>query len=66
MIEANVSRRKNEYGEWVVRVWEDGIRNPAADYFTTDKQDAEDTARAMVTGERASDPRPLPPYRPIL
>lgn len=45
---ASVSRRKNEFGEYVVRFWEaDGTRNKNADYFTSDYDDACGTARAM-------------------
>jgi len=65
MIEANVSRRRNEWGEWVVRVWVDGVRRPEADYMTEDRDDAEATARAMVAppvqlpGEQRTDDRPI-------
>ncbi len=37
-----------DWQEYVVKVWVDGARYPAADYHTTDKLDAHDTARAMM------------------
>ena len=40
--------RKNEYGEWVIKAYRDGKRYENADYFAGDKQDAEDTARALT------------------
>jgi len=47
--------KKNQYGEYVVRPWiahETNIalrvRYPAADYFTTDKADAVETAKQMM------------------
>lgn len=37
-------------GEWQVKAWDKtGKRLPMADYFTDDRDDAEDTAKAMVT-----------------
>lgn len=46
---AVVASRKNEHGEWVVRAYdENGKRYPAADYFTTDRNDAVGTAAAMM------------------
>lgn len=35
---------KTSEGEYIVRFYDDGIRNPDADYFTDDKDDALDTA----------------------
>jgi len=35
-------------GEYQVRLFEDGIRNHNATYFTDDKEDAQETAKAMV------------------
>jgi len=47
--QAVVSKRKNAYGEWVVRAYSaDGQRMESADYHTTDKDDAETTAGMMV------------------
>lgn len=47
---AVVARRRNQWGEWVVRAYTaDGKRYPPADYHTNDRADAEGTARAMVT-----------------
>jgi hypothetical protein len=44
-----VSPRKNEWGEFVVRAYDqDGKRWPEADYHTDDRQDAEQTAKAMT------------------
>jgi len=46
---ATVSKRKNEYGEFVVRAYDaNGKRLPDADYHTDDKVDAEQTAKAML------------------
>lgn len=39
--------RKNDFGEWVVRLWVDGVHQKDADYFTDDKQDAIMTAKFM-------------------
>lgn len=37
-----------DWNEWQVKVWDDaGIRQPDADYFALDRQDAVDTAEAM-------------------
>lgn len=44
-----VARRRNEYGEFVVRAYDqDGRRYPEADYFTSDRDDAVGTGEAMV------------------
>lgn len=44
-----VSKRKNAYGEFVVRAYDqNGNRCPNAYYYTNDLEDAENTARAMV------------------
>lgn len=46
---AVVTKRKNEFGEYVVRFYNpDGTRNRDADYFTNDYDDAVNTAKAMV------------------
>lgn len=43
------SLRRNDYGEFVVRCYVDnGRRYPDGDAFETDKQSAQDTARAMA------------------
>lgn len=43
--------RNAAWGEWIVRAWDQhGRRFPDADYFTTDRADAHDTARAMLAG----------------
>lgn len=39
--------RKNDYGEFVVRLW-DGSTQIGDGYFTSDKQDAVDTAKDML------------------
>lgn len=45
---ASTKIRKIE-GEYVVRAYNpDGVRIPQADYYTTDKQDAEVTAKLMI------------------
>jgi len=44
---AIVSRRKNEFGEWIVRAYTEAGRRPEADYFTDDKDDANATAAFM-------------------
>lgn len=43
-ITTDILKRDNEY---IVRLFEDGIRNHNADYFTDDKEDAKQTAIAM-------------------
>ena len=42
--------RDSDYDEYVVRFYVDGQRLPAADYFTSDRADAQSTARAFVGG----------------
>ncbi len=44
--------RDAEWEEFRVRLYEDGKLNEAADYFTDDKEDARDTAFAMVNAAR--------------
>jgi len=51
IVKAQVSGRKNAWGEWVVRAWTKAGRYPLADYYTEDKEDAENTAKAMVNRE---------------
>ena len=43
-----VISRRNEFGEYRVRLYVDGKAVPEADYFTDDKVDAEETAVAMT------------------
>lgn len=38
----------NEYNEYIVKLYINGIRVPDADYFTDDRGDAMDTAKEMV------------------
>ena len=46
---AVVPKRRNAYGEWVVRAYDaDGRRMPDADYYTDDLADAQATAELMV------------------
>ena len=45
---AKVTKNRNVPGEWIVRVDVDGKRYPAGDYFTDDREDAEQTAQAML------------------
>ena len=40
--------RDNEWDEYVCRLFLDGDLYAAADYFTNDSQDADDTAEAML------------------
>ena len=35
--------RKNQWGEFVLRCYQDGKRYPDGDYFTDDKSDAQQT-----------------------
>ena len=37
-----------EFSEYVCRLFDDGIHQAAADYFTNNAHDAEETARAML------------------
>jgi hypothetical protein len=47
-----VASRRNEWGEFVVRAYDqDGRRYPPADYFTDDRKDAVQTAAVMVKAE---------------
>ena len=41
--------RSRETREWIVRAYTERGWYPAADYYTDDKKDAEDTARHMVS-----------------
>jgi hypothetical protein len=45
---AKVARRPNEFGEWVVTFFENGKHMKNADYFATDKEEAEGTARLSL------------------
>lgn len=46
---AVVARRRNQWGEFVVKAYDqDGAHYPAADYHTDDLQDAISTADAMM------------------
>jgi hypothetical protein len=40
--------KKNEDGEYVVKLWVDGKHYAPADYFGSDKEDAQGTAREMI------------------
>ena len=45
-----ILRRDSEWQQWIVKVYDrDGKRNPGADYFTDDKQDAIQTMAYMQT-----------------
>jgi len=46
-ITINLTKRRNEFGEYVVKVREDGRRNPDADYHTDCYDDALGTAMDM-------------------
>lgn len=37
----------NEYDEYVIRCFKNGMRYPEGDYFTDDKKDAEDTFKFL-------------------
>ena len=39
-----------EWNEFVAKVWVNGSRYDAADYFTDDRLDAIETCKAMVSG----------------
>lgn len=43
----NLTKRKNEFGEYVVKVSENGVRHPDADYHTECYDDALGTAEDM-------------------
>jgi hypothetical protein len=47
-----LQRRRNEWGEFVVVAYKDGIRYPDADYHTDDWRDALDTKDAMFIHEQ--------------
>jgi len=42
--------KKNEYGEYVVRCFEDGKYNEDKSYFTDDLKDAQATMKTMMKG----------------
>jgi hypothetical protein len=48
IVKTTIRRRKNEWGEFVVRVFTPTGHRPAADYFTDDWDDARRTAADMV------------------
>lgn len=47
MLTFKFNGRKNEYGEYVVKCWDNGERYPEGDYLTNDKNDAEGTCRLL-------------------
>ena len=50
------SDKKNEHGEYEVRLYVDGKKNDDATYFTDDWDDAVDTAKAMAKKTEAKEP----------
>ncbi len=46
--------KKNDWGEWVVRLFVDGEHQKKADYFAADKEDATETAAAMSKEAKAA------------
>jgi hypothetical protein len=44
-----------DYDEYKVRLFVDGVYQSGADYFTNDKQDARDTAKRMIADGGISD-----------
>lgn len=43
---------RRDHHEWVVRAYdENGLRIPNADYYTSDRKDAEQTAERMVPAD---------------
>lgn len=48
VIIARLSKRKNEYGEYVIKGYVDGERNENYDYFTDDWEDAVGTAKFLA------------------
>jgi hypothetical protein len=51
----NTTKTTKQDGEYRVRLFVDGIYQAGADYFTTDKQDAKDTADKMELNGVESD-----------
>jgi hypothetical protein len=47
MLTIKTTIRKNSWGEYVVRLWVNGVHYKPADYYAADKQDAADTAAMM-------------------
>ena len=41
-------KKNTSDGEYVVKLWIDGVHQPKANYFTDDKEDARETAKDMV------------------
>jgi hypothetical protein len=52
-VDIKTTIKKNDWGEWVVRLFIDGKHQKAADYFTNDREDATITATAMVNEVKA-------------
>ncbi len=53
-------RRKSSTGEYVVSLYIDNVKQREADYFTTDRADAQATARLMMERGVKSNPRGIP------
>lgn len=51
----NTAKTTKKDGEYRVRLFVDGVYQAGADYFTTDKQDAKDTAKQMILNGGLSD-----------
>ena len=51
----NTTKTTKQDGEYRVRLFVDGVYQAGADYFTTDKQDAKDTAEKMELNGVESD-----------
>ena len=47
-VDIKTTIKKNDWGEWVVRLFLDGEHQKKADYFAADKEDATETASAML------------------
>ena len=52
-VDIKTTIKKNDWSEWVVRLFIDGKHQKAADYFTNDREDATITAAAMVNEVKA-------------
>lgn len=51
-----LQRKRNEFGEFVIRCYRDGIRYPLGDYHTDDWEDAKCTLRILRENEFAFSP----------
>lgn len=57
-VDIRTTIKKDDWGDWVVRLFVDGKHQPAADYFAADKEDATETAASIVLERKVKWPCP--------